>query len=277
MSLITRRSFLSAPAAFGATAIAPHLVFAQAPRVLRDNNALVLQSIDRSGRQRMLAVRMSKAYAQLVNKTVTDRSQRIVNDSIASFSASLAELTRVANGTPAADAVADQTTAWPRFQRALQAAPTLATLREVLAAGDALLATAEAATSEFERLSAQATPRIVNVAGRQRMLSQRMARDYAVDIADGAAPTQDAAILSSRTQFMNGMTEMKAFRQNTAEVRQLIELIEAQWAFLDQGLRTRVENAVVGLAASEAVAKASENILEVCDRCTAAYARLAAS
>lgn len=272
-----RRELIVALAAVASGILAPPPALAQSARpVARAENMTLGVAIDRSGRQRMLSQRMAKAYLQVYNRTLVERSRRILDESIAAFSSALAELERFAAGTPVAEAMQRQREAWPRLERALRGEPSMSGCLEVLAASDVVLATAEEATGGFQRMSTLPAPRIVNISGRQRMLSQRMAKHLAFEVADGPGSTQAKIIDDARSQFIAAARELKAFPQNTPEIAGWLDIADAQWAFFDESLQVALKGGQPTALQLENAAKASENILETMDRVTAAYARLAA-
>ncbi len=97
----------------------------------------------------------------------------------------------------------------------------------------------------------------INQSGRQRMLSQRMAKFYQV-INWNVAPPEAAAALN-------------AAPNNTAAIRRGLELAGQQWLFFDNALRNPAGPAAVPQQATN-VATTSERILEVMDGITAQYA-----
>lgn len=230
------------------------------------------EAIDRSGRQRMLSQRMGKAYVQLVNQTVSDRSAKILRESIASFDAALVELERFAPEGDARIAFVNQRKSWEMLRALLERTPSMGGIPAVMTATDEVLATAESATRALEKVAASNGARIVNLSGRQRMLSQRIARLFALDVSENNS--RNAGLISAAAQqFTAAMAEIEKWPQNTAQTSSLIVLANSQWAFYTTAFSAGTQSSQLAKQA-ENVAKASENLLETMDKATAAYARI---
>jgi len=73
---------------------------------------------------------------------------------------------------------------------------------DVVRAADDMLRSADDLTTAFEKQSNQSGARVVNVAGRQRMISQRAARAYFLQATGGAASAGHAQQLdAARREF----------------------------------------------------------------------------
>lgn len=110
----------------------------------------------------------------------------------------------------------------------------------------------------------------INKAGRQRMLSQRMAQFYLANSwnVDSAVSQRENA--KAREEFIPALEFLRNAPEATPEVRQTLALADGQWMFFDNALKARVNNSK---SASD-VFITSENLLQVMDSVTSQYARI---
>src|SRR5690606_16488295 len=107
---------------------------------------------------------------------------------------------------------------------------------------------------------------VVNVAGRQRMLSQRMAKLALLQAAAGDAAPFGDELAATRAAFEQGLDTLAQAPLSTPEIRAMLEQGRAAWRQLGDAVPQ------AGQAAGRVqVAAASEELLEVFDRLTQAY------
>ena len=112
----------------------------------------------------------------------------------------------------------------------------------------------------------------INKAGRERMLSQRMAKAYlfrqmGVNTAE-AGSMLDAAM----KEFAKAHDDLKAAPQSTAQIKSELALVEQQWFFFQNALQMRA--ATDRVKAASDVGTTSERILEQMDLVVGLYERL---
>ena len=131
---------------------------------------------------------------------------------------------------------------------------------------DRTLLIAQAVTEAIEKLAQAPSARLVNLAGRQRMLSQRLAKNYFLSAAKVDSKVVQAQLASDAADFRQALQTLKAAPVSTSSIRNELELADSQWLFFESALRRPADDA--GL---NAVATTSERLLGVMDKLTGLY------
>lgn len=240
-------------------------------------NAQVLDindAINKAGRQRMLSQRMGKAWLALVHKTESGSAQVVLDKSMALFDRQLIELKAYAPSADIRDTYVKLEAAWSDYKTALiGTAPSKSGAAAVLQADARVLALAHQGTVQYEAASGRPEGKLVNVAGRQRMLSQRMAKLYFAATLPIDAPTATAEIDKARTEFLSAMELLRNAPEATARIKSELQLADGQWFFFDNALK-RMQTAGAAAKPLSDVFVTSENLLSVMDRVTGMYAAI---
>lgn len=229
-------------------------------------------AINKAGRQRMLSQRMAKAYFQIGQQIDVDRSRKVLDQSVALFDRQLVELKNYAPAGETRDTYLKLEKAWLAYKDLLiGVAPSMDQGRKVLAASEEVLTLAQQGTVLFEKQSGTNAGRLVNVSGRQRMLSQRMAKFYQAQ-AWGVGDAQSAANLDkARKEFADAHQELSNAPVNTPGIREHLELVRQQWFFFENAL---AQKSGPDKRPQTAVATTSERILEEMESVVGLYERL---
>jgi hypothetical protein len=261
-----RRGLLTASVAASGLALLPAAAFAQ---VVDLNDA-----INKAGRQRMLSQRMAKSYFAIGQGVEPELADRTLAGSMALFDRQLVEL-KVFSPLPEIKATYSQLeSAWSDYKAALVGAkPGKAQADSVLALASKVLQLAHQGTGQLEKVSGKPVGRLVNIAGRQRMLSQRMAAFYLSASWGVQVPTSSTEMAKARDEFISAHEVLKNALEATHAIKDELQLAETQWDFFDAALRTLRPGAADGRHMTD-VFTTSERILQVMDKVTGMYSKL---
>ena len=231
------------------------------------------EAINKAGAQRMLSQRMAKAWLGLALPDIEGRARKILDASRQRFDQQLAELRSFAP-TPEIASTYEQLgkQAAVLKQRLDELPVTPARDNAVIPLAGEVLKLAHQATGQLEKRSDAASAKLINLAGRQRMLSQRLAMLYLAEEhgVDRALIRTEMGV--ARNDFRAAMRVLQSAPETTPEIQANLQLAASQWIFLDAALGGTSHGQ---RAASESFL-ASENLLAVMETVTGQYARLLA-
>lgn len=231
-------------------------------------------AINKAGRQRALSQRMSKAWLALVHGVESSSAQLVLSKSMALFDRQLTELKTFAP-TPEIKATYTQMdAAWSEYKAILVGVtPARGAADSLLVIDGKVLALAQLGTAQYEAVLGQPLGKLVNVAGRQRMLSQRMAKFYLAARlpVDAGHAAQEVSI--ARSEFISAMSTLRNAPEATTRIKEELQLADAQWLFFDTALKNMNQGSVTSKALSD-VFVSSENLLSVMDSVTGLYSSL---
>ena len=233
-------------------------------------------AINKAGRQRMLSQRMGKAWLALLQNVEKTSAQVVLDKSMALFDRQLTELKGFA---PTPDVQATYTkldAAWGEYKSALVGkTPSRDTAASLLQLDAKVLALAHQGTVQYEAALAKPVGKLVNVAGRQRMLTQRMAKFYLAATLPVDASVAATEIGKARSEFTSAMELLRNAPEATLRIKDELLLADAQWVFFDMALKQLQEGAQRPKPMAD-VFVSSENLLAVMDRVTGLYSAVKA-
>ena len=227
-------------------------------------------AINVSGSFRALSQRMAKAYCQQHLQVMPLAALDVLAKVRKQAQAGAADL---AKGSTAGAWPADLSRQLEEVQKQYTVlntltatAPSKASAAAVAEQADRMMTAAQTATESLEKLARAPSAKLVGMAGRQRMLSQRMAKQYFL-LAAGVDPKASQTQMNAdAAEFKQALQALAAAPVSTPAIRAELELGQAQWLFFEAAMRRHPDT-----KGMEAVATTSERLLEVMDRLTSLY------
>ncbi len=222
-------------------------------------------ALNRAGRLRALSQRIAKAYTQVTLDVLPERSLEVMALAQNLVRTSLTELGSAGFPAEIASLLATCRTDSERVLTLVAGTPAAARLADINKAADQMLVSADRLTGGLEG-GGKAGAKIINIAGRQRMLSQRIGKCFML-IESG----QDPALLSkqletARSEFSLALDALDAAPVSTKAIKENLALARTQWMFLQSALTGKDKS-----VARRDVATTSERVLEVMDNLTGQY------
>ncbi|MCC6533001.1 MAG: type IV pili methyl-accepting chemotaxis transducer N-terminal domain-containing protein [Burkholderiales bacterium] len=231
-------------------------------------------ALNLAGRQRMLAQRLAKAWVMRGLRIAPPRAETVLAESLASQQAQLAELRNYTPSEGVRAAHAELERGWATYRTALAASSNLAAAQDVYDLSEQMQERAHRLTLAYEMGSrSPAADRLINIAGRQRMLSQRLAKFYLFGLWGVNAVAARMEVNFSRAEFSSGMSQLGGAANTLDEQRAAIEALDRAWVsyralFVGEGFVK---------VAAEKVVEGSEQILPLTERVVALFERSAAT
>ncbi len=221
--------------------------------------ALYGEAVNRAGQLRMLSQRMVKLYALMCCGTVPPGAAALLADSVGAVEANLAMLARSLSKPTFGDLLDAVARPWAALRGALRAPAAVARLREVDALAEQVLAQAEQLTANLEVAAFATALHVINVAGRQRMLSQRLAKEALLRalLGEGAGPGD------TRAELEAGFGYLAALPLSNAGIADELARAGTAWAGLQAALQHPGDP-----AGQAGIASSSEALLVHLDRLT---------
>lgn len=227
-------------------------------------------AIDVAGRQRMLSQRIVKAYCQIGLKVTPEASRAQLDDALRLFDRQLAELEKAAPSDAVRQALGRTAALWAPLRRVAAGKVDRDGARWLAQRSEALLQAANEVVNLLQDAAAKPQARLVNIAGRQRLLSQRLAKLYMlrawrVDSADIRERIDSAA-----NEFSGALALLRAAPEATPQIQAELDAVALQWEWFASAIKLQGTQSFTLIVAS-----ASESILHSMDGITALFAEVA--
>lgn len=234
------------------------------------------EAVNRAGQLRMLSQRLVKLHLLRLADVQSRQQQVLLDDSVQRVDANLAWLGKGLSQPSFGDLLGLLGATWQALKTSFKGKPVAGQVQQVDDLADRLLQDAERLTASLQHAGAVASLQVLNVAGRQRMLSQRFAKMALMDllgIEDGATG-RSAAMTAVQGDFERALAYLNGLPLSTPDIRAALDEAALGW---QQMLAATPQNRRPAgrdrLARMETVAHASESLLDRFEQLSTHYER----
>lgn len=240
-----------------ALAALPTLAFSQAAPPQRLDTP---RATDMAGRLRMLSQRCTKAYLQWGQAIASESARALLQESIARYDAHLAALKTFQPNAAVQASLPQLQTLWAQFKALLAGEPSRTGAASLYDANETLQSAAHYLTMSYSNDTGAPLEHLIGLAGRQRMLSQRMAKFYFYRIWELFDAPADMEMHLSRAHFTAVLTQLETSRHVAPAAQAAATRLRRAWEPYQQALFASKEPAAMRASAQQ-VAEGSERVL----------------
>jgi len=227
------------------------------------------EAINKAGRQRMLTQRITNLYCQIGLDVAPKKSRQQLQDAINLFSSQLLALERFSTEQDVVEALNIIKSLWIPFKDLALTVPLQEKVNQLADMDEKLLMANEHLVQLLVNLSGHEVTRLVNISGRQRLLSQRLAKFYLLKSWGQGSHTINSEIERATNEFSGALDALIQAPENTLLIKEKLESAKSQWAWFNSSIYLSNDEYFPFI-----VVDTSEKLLNIMEKITNTYQKI---
>lgn len=199
-------------------------------------------AINKAGRQRMLSQRIVKAYGMIGLDVQAEKANEQLLTSVEVFEQQLSELKRFSKkkkNKVVIKSLKKVEALWEPFKTIALSQVSKKGVQKLVKSDGPLLKAAHQVVLDLQKSANSKVGRIVNISGRQRMLSQRIAKYYML-LAWKVDNNKSLKLMNlASDQFSTALNELQRSDVNNKKINSYLDDVGVQWNIFERSFRMR--------------------------------------